>query len=117
MAFFTFLTSIAAGASANPLDISGLTWKYNRLPWPATIEVMSQTTGAGVVLRITSGSDEIQQESPIHGTGTANALPARLSVEPVTWQGDAGDVVQLQYRNTSGGALVVAGTIEITPRK
>lgn len=116
MAFFTFFTAIAAGASANPLDISGNTWKYNRLPWNATVEVMSQTTGTGVVLRITSGSDEIMQESPIHGAGTANALPARLSVEPVTWQGEAGDVVQLQYRNTSAGALTVAGTIEITKR-
>ena len=116
MAFFTWFTSIAAGGSANPLDISGSTWKYNRLPWPSTVEVMSQTTGTGVVLRITSGSDEIMQESPIHGSGVANALPARLSVEPVTWQGDAGDVVQLQYRNTSAGTLVVAGTIEITKR-
>jgi hypothetical protein len=116
MAFFTFLTSIGAGLSANPLDISGSTWKYNRLPWPATVEVMSQTTAAGVVVRMTSGSDEIMQESPIHGTGTANALPARLSVEPVTWQGDAGDVVQLQFRNTTAGTLVVAGTIEITKR-
>jgi hypothetical protein len=116
MAFFTFLTSIGAGLTANPLDISGITWKYNRLPWNCTVEVMSQTTGPGVVLRITSGSDEIMQESPIHGSGTANALPARLAVEPVTWQGEAGDVVQLQFRNTSAGTLIVAGTIEITKR-
>lgn len=116
MAMFTFFLSLAAGASGNPLEVTGTTWKYNRLPWKATVEVMHQTTAAGVVCRITSGSDEIQQECPVHGTGVANGLPARLSVEPVTFQGDAGDVIQLQYRNTTAGVLVVAGSIEITPR-
>jgi len=116
MAFFTWFLSLAAGASGNPLEVSGVTWKYNRLPWNATVEVMSMTTATGVVCRITSGSDEIQQESPIHGTGAAAALPARLAVEPVTWQGEAGDVVQIQYRNVSAGVLVAAGTIEITKR-
>jgi len=116
MAFFTASTSIAAGSSLNPLEVTGTNWKYNRLPYDATVEIMHNATATGIVCIITSGSDEIMQESPISAGGTAAVLPARLSTEPVTFTGKAGDVIQPRYRNTSGGAITLNFTIEITRR-
>lgn len=118
MPFFTYSASLAAGATVNPLDISGNTWKYNRAPYDGVVELMANSTGAGgIVLTLTAGSDEIMQESPITGGGTAGTLPARLSTEPITFSVKAGDVIQPRFRNPTGGALTLNFTIELTRGK
>jgi hypothetical protein len=114
MAFFTWSRSVAAGASDNPLAVSGNDWKYNRAPYDAIIEVMQRTTAAGVVSTITAGSDEIMQECPMSAGGTAGVFTGRLNLEPITFTVKAGDVIQLRNRNTTAGALTVDGTIEMT---
>lgn len=114
MAFFTYSASLAAGASVNPLDISGNTWKYNRAPYDATVEIIANATATGVVCTLTAGSDEIMQECPITAGGTAAVLPARLNVEPVTFSVKAGDVIQPRYRNTTAGAITLNFSIEMT---
>lgn len=116
MAFFTYTASLAAGATVNPLDISGNTWKYNRAPYNATVEIIHNATAVGIVCTLTSGSDEIMQEAPISAGGTAGVLPARLSTEPVTFVVNAGDVIQPRYRNTTGGAVTINFSIEMTKR-
>jgi len=114
MAFFTYSASLGAGATVNPLDISGNTWKYNRAPYDATVEIIHNATATGIVATLTAGSDEIMQESPISAGGTAAVLPARLSVEPVTFTVKAGDVIQPRYRNTSGAGITLNFSIEMT---
>lgn len=114
MAFFTWNTTLAAGASANPLDVSGASWKYQYAPYDAVCEIIHRGTGTGLVSQITAGSDEIQQESPLSAGGTDGVLTGRLNVEPVTFKVKAGDLIQVRYRNTTAGALIVQGTIEMT---
>lgn len=114
MAFFSWSSSVAAGASFGPLDVSGNSWKYQYAPYDAICEVLHRGTGTGIVVQITSGSDEIQQESPLSAGGTAGVLTGRLNVEPVTFKVKAGDLIQIRYRNTSAGALNIEGTIEMT---
>jgi len=114
MAFFAWSSSVAAGGSFGPLDQSGNSWKYQYAPYDCICEVIHRGTGAGVVVQITSGSDEIQQESPLSAGGTAGVLTGRLNVEPVTFKAKAGDLIQVRYRNTTAGALTVDGTIEMT---
>lgn len=114
MAFFTWSQSIAAGASFQPLDQQSATWKYQYAPYNAIAELLHRATAIGVVVQITAGSDEIQQESPVSAGGTAGVQTGRLNVEPVTFKVAAGDLMQIRYRNTSGGAVTVDGTIELT---
>jgi len=114
MPFFSFTSSIAAGARLNPLDVSGQPWKYQYAPYDAIIEVLHRATAVGMVVQITAGSDEVMQESPVSAGGTAGILTGRLNVEPVTFRVKAGDLIQLNYRNTSGAAVTIDGTIEMT---
>lgn len=116
MAFFTFTSQLAAGASFNPLDVSGNSWKYNRAPYAGTVEIIAAATLASMLLRVTVGSDEIMQESPISIGGAAGVLPARLNTEPITFTVDAGDVIQPVFRNTNAAANTINGTIELTRR-
>lgn len=116
MAFFSWSASVAAGASFNPLEVSGNTWKYNRAPYDALAEVIHRATAVGMVVAITTGSDEVQQESPVSAGGTAGVLTGRLNVEPVTFLAQQGDVMRVVYRNTTVGAINVDGTIELTRR-
>lgn len=114
MAFFSWSNSVAAGAISNPLDVAGQEWKYKYVPYDAIVEVLHRATAVGVVCQITSGSDEIQQTSPVSAGGTAGVLTGRLNVEPVTFRAKAGDLIIISYRNTTGGAVNVEGTIEFT---
>jgi len=114
MAFFSWTQSVAAGASFQPLDQSSATWKYQYAPYDAICEVIHNATAIGVVTQATAGSDEIQQESPVSAGATAGVLTGRINVEPLTFKVKAGDLIQIRYRNTSGGAVTVNGTIEMT---
>lgn len=114
MAFFSWSQSMAAGANLNPLDQSGASWKYQYVPYDALVEVIHRATATGVVVSITTGSDEVQQSSPVSAGGTAGVLTGRLNVEPVTFRAKQGDLIQINYRNTTAGAINVDGTIEFT---
>lgn len=114
MAFFTWSKAIAAGDSFQPLQAQDSTWKYQYAPYDAIAEVIHRATAVGVVVQITAGSDEIQQESPVSAGGTAGVQTGRLNVEPVTFKVKAGDLIILRYRNTTAGAVTVDGTVELT---
>ncbi len=107
----TFNTSIAAGATANPL----IGWQYEYLPWNAVLRLLAQTTAAGVVLTIFSGSETIQQESPVDAGGTANVLPNAFKVEPIGFRAPGGDRLIFNFRNTTAGALSVTGVVDANP--
>lgn len=114
MAFFGFSLALAGGATGNPLDVSGSSWKYQYAPYDAVVEVLHRATVVGVVVQITSGSDEVMQRSPISAGGTIGVQTGRLNVEPVTFRVAKGDLIQLNYTAT-GAAGNVDGTIEMTP--
>lgn len=110
MPAFTFSQSIAAGATFDPLD----NWQYRYAPYRALMEVFHRATAVGIVVTITTGSDTVQEESPVSGGGTAGTLPSRLNIEPVTDKVDAGDLLKVRYRNTTAGAVTVDGQIALT---
>jgi hypothetical protein len=114
MAFFSWSQAVAAGAIANPLDTAGAEWKYKYVPYDAIVEILHRATAVGMVVQVTSGSDEIQQSSPVSAGGTAGVLTGRLNVEPVTFRAKAGDLIIVSYRNTTAGAITLDGTIEMT---
>jgi len=111
MPSFIFSQSVAAGASFNPL----VGWQYQYLPWPAEINVLSRAAAVGMVQVFTSGSETIVEESPVQAGGTAGVTPSPLNTPVQGWHAAAGDLLKLNYRNTTVGAVVVDGIIEATP--
>lgn len=108
---FNFTTSIAAGATAFPLQ----NWQYRFPPKTSLLELMVNATAVGIVANLTTGAESIvQAESPVSAGGTAGVIPARLNNEPIVDTVDAGEEIVLALRNTSGGAVTVNGTAILT---
>ncbi len=111
MPSFIFTQSVAAGATFNPL----VGWQYQYLPWPAEITVMSRAAAVGMVQVYTSGSETIVEESPVQAGGTSGVTPSPLNTPVQGWHAAAGDLLKLNFRNTTAGAVVVDGIIEAIP--
>jgi len=110
MPSFTWSQLVAAGATFLPLD----GWQYEYLPFPAMVEFFQRATAVGVVATITSGSDTLQEESPVQAGGTAGVTPNRLNTEPISDVAAAGDRLKARYRNTSGAGVTVDGMCIVT---
>lgn len=63
----------------------------------------------------TSGSETIVEQSPTQAGGTAGVTPSPLNTPVQGWHAAMGDLLKLNYRNTSGVAITIDGIIEIVP--
>lgn len=109
---FTFSQALTANQLGfNPL--SG--WQYEYLPWPASIGLLVRATTTGTRITIFSGSETIQERTPIQGGGTAGVTPSELNTAPVTWFGAAGDRLKLVIDEVGGLTPTVDGVIKIDP--
>jgi len=111
MPSFTFSQLVLTGATFRPLE----GWQYQYLPWPAEVTVLARATAIDMVNVYTSGSETIVEESPVQAGGTAGVIPSALNTPVQGWHAAAGDLLKLQYRNTSGGSITVDGIIEVLP--
>jgi len=111
----TWTQSIAAGATFEPLT----GWQYEYSPWGGHIEIVHEATVVGVVSTISSGSDTLQERSPVSAQRLAapipGAMPSALDQLPVSDDIAAGDRLKIFYENTTGGAVNVQGTIVLQP--
>jgi len=103
--------SIAAGATFLPLN----GWQYEYVPRGGQINVLHNATAVGIVNTITTGSDTLQERSPVSAGGTAGVIPSALDVPPLVEEVAAGDRLKILYSNTSGGAVTVVGEIDYNP--
>jgi hypothetical protein len=111
MPMFTFVQSVAAGATFQPL--AG--WNYRFPPKNALFELLLNATAIGMVVNVTTGPESIvQADSPISAGGVAGTLPARLSTEPIVDMVAAGEELVANIRNTTAGAVSVNGVAIIT---
>lgn len=111
MPSLSFSRSVAAGATDFP--ISALAWAFEQLPYNAAVTMLLRTTATGVLARIRSGSEEVQDETPVQSGGTAGVTPSMLNTNPTTFVAPAGDRLSVALRNTTAGALTVDGLIQI----
>jgi len=111
MPSLSFSRSIAAGATDFPL--SALAWAFEQLPYPAAVRVLLRTTATGVVAKIRTGSEEVQDETPVQSGGTAGVTPSPLNTQPTEFVAPAGDRLAIALRNTTAGALTVDGLIQV----
>lgn len=111
MPSFPFTALVAAGATYEPLT----GWQYEYLPFPAMVEILLNATAVGVVATVTSGSDTLQEESPVQAGGAAGVIPSPLNTPALQDAASAGDRMKIRARNTTGGGITVNGIINITP--
>ena len=111
MTFSTAMTANQLGL--NPVNAIG--WQYEFLPWPARVSVMVRATDVNERMTVYSGSETIQEKSPVQGGGTAGVTPSELNTPPITWFAAAGDRIKLVIDNTTAGTPTVDGIVVVNP--
>lgn len=86
-------------------------WQYEFAPYPCTVKVLARATTAGVVMSLYSGSETIQERSPIQGGGTAGTTPSELNTAPQIWRAAAGDRLKTAIDEVLGGTPTVDAMI------
>lgn len=109
---FPFSTAMTANQlGLNP--ISG--WQYEYLPWPAEIILLLRSTDAAERLTLYSGSETIQERSPVQSGGTAGVTPSELNTPAIAFRAAMGDRLKTVIDNTGAGTPTVDGVIIANP--
>lgn len=95
----------------NPL--SG--WQFEYLPWPAVVKLLVRATDVNTRITVYSGSQTIQERSPIQGGGTAGTTPTDFTTTPVTFVAQAGDRLKLAIDEVAAGTPTVDGVVIAEP--
>jgi hypothetical protein len=66
-------------------------------------------------MAVFSGSETIQEESPVQSGGVAGVTPSELNTAPIQWEGAAGDRIKLALRSTDAAPQVVDGIVYVYP--
>lgn len=103
-------TALGANSTAKPL--SGNT--FETLPYNAYVEFAIQADATGVLATVISGSDLLQEESPVQ-LGTINVQPKYPDDFFLNDVVGAGEKLNIVLRDTSGVARTVMTTVRITP--
>lgn len=112
MPTFVFSTTM----TANQLGLNPLSgWQYEFLPWPAQIILLVRATDVNERMTVYSGSETIQERSPVQGGGTLGVTPSELNTPAVSWLAAAGDRLKLVIDNTTAGTPTVDGVIIANP--
>jgi hypothetical protein len=92
-------------------------WQYEYAPFHAAVKILTRTTGAAgtVVQQVSSGSQTIQERSPMQVGGTAGVTPSELNTSPITFVAAAGDRLKLSIDETAGATPTVDGIVFLEP--
>lgn len=110
--------SFTQALTANQRGYNPLTgWQFERVPWPAAVKLLARTTGAAGSVEITvyTGSQTIQERSPVQVGGTAGVIPSDLNTTPLTFTAGPGDRIKLAIDETAGATPTVDGVIIVEP--
>lgn len=104
--------------TANQLGFNPISgWQYEYLPWPARCLLLVRGTHAAgkALMTVYSGSETIQERSPVQAGGTAGVTPSELNTPAVSWLGAAGDRVKVTIDETAGATPTEDGIIIVNP--
>ena len=92
-------------------------WQFETVPYPrgAAVSVIVDCTDANARITVYSGSQTIQERSPVQSGGTAGVMPAPLTNTPITFIAGMLDKIKLAIDEVAGGTPTVNGVIEIEP--
>lgn len=118
MPLLTFSQALTASqVGFNPLAA----WQFEYVPavWAngAAVRILTRTTGAAgsVSQNVSSGSQTIQERSPMQVGGTAGVIPSELNTTPLTFIAQPGDRLKLSIDETAAATPTVDGLVEIEP--
>ena len=96
--------TVSAALTANQRGVNPFSgWQYEYVPYPSRVKVIINATTAGVQLTMYSGSETIQERSPVQGGGTAGTLPAELNTSALYFLAAAGDRLKAAIDEVLGG--------------
>jgi|SRR5205809_486228 len=103
--------------TANQLGFNPvLGWQYEYLPWPAQILILARNSGATKVnLTVYTGSETIQERSPVQSGGIAGVTPSELNTPAISFMAAAGDRLKMLFDETAGATPTVDGIIIANP--
>jgi hypothetical protein len=81
----------------------------------AYVAVLQRATTLGVRASLFTGSQNIQQRSPVQAGGTAGVTPSPLNTPVIDWQAAPDDLLQILDDEVLGGTPTVDGIITIEP--
>lgn len=111
---FTFSQALTANQLGyNPL--SG--WQFETVPYPqgAAVSILVDCTDANARITAYSGSQTIQERSPVQTSGTAGLMPSPLTCTGITFVSGFMDKLKLAIDEVAGGTPTVNGVVEIEP--
>jgi hypothetical protein len=102
--------------TANQLGLNPLAgWQYEYVPVPSTVKILVRSTTAGNRMTIYSGSETIQERTPVQAGGTIGSTPAELTTAPIIFQAAGGDRLKLAIDEVLGGTPTVDGIVILEP--
>jgi hypothetical protein len=112
LAMPVLVISVAMTANQKNLNIfSG--WQYEFAPGPSTVKLLIRATTGGVVMALYSGSETIQESSPVQGGGTAGVTPSELNTAPQIWVAAGGDRLKTKCDEVLAGTPTVDAIIQL----
>src|SRR5256886_14310839 len=106
------VVSQAMTASQRGLNIFA-NWQYEFAPYAAMVKLLIRATTAGVLMALYSGSETVQESSPVQGGGTAGATPSELNTAPQIWPAAERDRLKTKCGEGPGGTPTVDALIII----
>jgi hypothetical protein len=108
--------SFSQAMTANQLGFNPLAgWQYEYLPWPAQIILLIRATDGNERITVYSGSETIQERSPVQAGGTAGVTPSELNTPAISWIAAAGDRLKVVVDNVAATTGTVDGLIIANP--
>lgn len=94
-------------------------WQFVRVPnsfvQGAYVAVLQRATTADVRQTFFTGSQNIQQRSPVPAGGTAGLTPVLFNTPVIDWRSSPDDLLQVLNDEVGGAVATVDGIITIEP--
>jgi hypothetical protein len=102
--------------TANQLGFNPFSgWQYEYVPFPSQVKVLVRATGLSGRITLYTGSETIQERSPIQGGGTAGVTPSELNTAPIIFEAAQGDRLKAAIDEVSGLTPTVDFIIILEP--
>ena len=104
--------------TANQLGYNPISgWQFETVPYAqgAAVSIIIDCTDANARVTCYTGSQTVQERSPVQSGGTAGVMPAPLNNTPITFIAGFMDKLKLAIDEVGGVTPTVNGVIEIEP--
>lgn len=106
--------------TANQLGFNPVAgWQFETVPYQyvngAAVKLLVDATDVNTRITVYSGSQTIQERSPISGNGVVGVMPVDETCPSIVFRAGPGDRLKLAIDEVAGGTPSVHGTIILEP--